>query len=91
MHDEMALDQTPATEAAEPFMVGWHEDEAEMTREQWGVRRCPKGTVGGEAATGEVVEYPTKGNAERRGNMRSRSRTAVDESRKEMADRVETH
>ena len=34
---------------------------------------------------------PDRGKAERGGNRRSRRETAVDESREEMADRVERH
>jgi len=43
--------------------------------------------MGGGGATRGVAENPTKG-MRRGGGKRSRRETAVDESRKEMADRV---
>ena len=46
--------------------------------------------VGG-GATGGVDENPTKGNGGRGGNRRSRKEILVDETRKEMTDRVARH
>ena len=74
-------------EAAERFMVRWHEAEAELSRQR---RASAVGGVqgnGGRRGNKRSSRKPDQGNAER-GGKRSSRETAVDESRKEMADRV---
>ena len=69
-------------EAADRFMVRWHEDEAYLSRQ-----RC-------SAAVGRAHENglkPKQGNAGRGANMKSRRETAVDGCGKETAHRVATH
>ena len=72
-------------------MVRWHEDESQLS----GQRRAS--AVGGAQGNGERSgnrrsgRKPDQGNAGRGGNKRSRRETAVDESRKETADRVARH
>ena len=61
-------------EAAERYMVKWHEDEARLSRQ------CRASAVGG-----------AQGNGWRGGNRRSRSETAVGESRKETAVKLARH
>ena len=78
-------------EAAERFMVRWHEGEAQLNRQ----RRAPAvGGVqgsGGRGGNSRSGRKPDRGNAGRGGNRRSRRETAEDESRKEMAERVARH
>ena len=72
-------------------MVRWHQVEADMTTQRRasavdGVKG--NGDGGGNRRSGRK---PGEGDAERRGNMTSRRETAVDESRKGMADKVARH
>ena len=65
-------------EAAERFMVRWHEDEAQLTRQ---CRAFAVGGVHGNGGRGgqqEECKETDHGNAGRGGNMTSRRETAVD-------------
>ena len=73
-------------EAAERFMVRWHEDEAQLSRH----RRAS--AVGGARGNGggntrRSGWKPNQRNAGRGGNSRGRTEIAVDESREAVADR----
>ena len=73
------------------FMVRWHEAEAEMSRQRRAsVVDGAQGNGGGGGNRGSVRK-PDQGNAEMGVNERSRRETAVDESWKEMADRLVRH
>ena len=73
-------------DAAERLMVMWHEDEAELSRQ------CRASIVDGAQANWgkggnrRGGRKPDQWNAGRAGNRRSRRESAVDESRKDMAD-----
>ena len=78
-------------EAAERFMVRWHEDEAELSRQRSASAvggAQGNGGRGGNRGTGRT---PDQGNAGRGGNRKSRRETAVGGSMKETTDRVQRH
>ena len=78
-------------EAAKRFMVRWHEDEAQLSRQR---RASAVGGVkgnGGRGGNRRSGRKPDQGNAGRGGDSRNRRETAEDESRIEMADRVARH
>ena len=92
------LQQTPAGEwyrgilkAVERSMVRWHEAEAEMSRQRHASAVDGVQGNGGGGGYRRSGRKPDQGNAERGGNRRSKRETAVDESRKEIADRVARH
>ena len=71
-------------------MVKWHEDEAKLSRQR---RASVVGGVEGNGGRGGIRRSRRKsaqGSGGRGGN-RSRRETAVDESRKEMVNRVARH
>ena len=68
-------------------MVRWNEDEAERRASAVGGAQG-NGGRGGNRRGGRK---PDQGNAGRGGDRRSRRETTVDESRKEMADKVARH
>ena len=78
-------------EAAKRFMVKWHEDEAQLSRQ----RRASAvgGAEGNEGRSGHSRSgrKPDQGNGSMGGNWRSIRETAVDGSRKETADGVARH
>ena len=67
-------------------MVRWHDDEAELSRQR---RATAVGGFQGSGGRGgnKSGKKPDRGNAGR-GRNRGRRETAVDENRKETADRV---
>ena len=72
-------------------MVRWREDKAELSRKR---RASAVGGVHGNGGRGSNQRRSGKlnqGSAEGGGNRRGRRETAVDENRKEMADRVARH
>ena len=80
-------------EAAERFLVKWHEDEAHLSGERraFAVGVAHNGIIlgGGEVTTGEEwKETRPRKWGQRGGNRRGRMETAVDERRKETADRL---
>ena len=78
-------------QAAERFMVRWHEDEAQLSRQR---RASVMGGAQGNGGRGGNMRNgrkPDRGKTGRGGKRRSRRGTAVDEGRKETADRVARH
>ena len=77
-------------EAAERFMVRWHEDDAQLKRQR---RESAVGGAQGNGGRGGIKSgrKPNQGGAGRGGNRRNRTEIAADERRKEMADRVARH
>ena len=72
-------------------MVRWHDAEAEISRQRRASAVDGVQGNGGGGGNRRSGRKPDRGNAERGGNRRGRRETAVDESRKEMADRVARH
>ena len=75
-------------EAAERFMVRWHDNEAELSRQRRSSAVDGVQGNGGGGGNRRSGRKPDRGDAERGGNRRGRSETAVDESRNDMTDRA---
>ena len=69
-------------------MVRWNETEPELRRQR---RASAVGDAQGRGGNRRGGRKPDQGNPERWGGRRSRRETAVDESKKDMADRVARH
>ena len=79
-------------EAAERFMVKWHEKEAQLSRQRRASAVGGAQGNGGRGGNRKSGRKPDQENGGREGKRRSRRETAVvDDSRKETADKVATH